>query len=277
MAIFFYFTANSHQPSHSRAPNSETAEWFQTRFRGPGPVTRRCGFWGTDKRYLSGYPDPWPAYSGGAPWQAAGTLAIAWCAAASAESTTSKANSTSSSAKSNTGAPSTARSNPSAPAQRINNIVNYNAVKTNQNPGAVNRITASGAQPMTPNAQSQNGRGLRTNPVPSPSSANPNARYSGGRNVNPTGDKRIAAGFDANQKRYQANQPKPTATLSPTRAWPGQTRPTSAAIHPSTMAAATPSRPPAIAAPRSAPPPPPRSYATAASKSTAKSSNNKKP
>jgi hypothetical protein len=73
-------------------------------------------------------------------------LAIAWSAAALAESTTSKT----SNPKSNTAPPTNTRSNTTAPAQRINNIVNYNAVKTNQNPGPVNRITPSGTQAMTP-------------------------------------------------------------------------------------------------------------------------------
>jgi hypothetical protein len=62
---------------------------------------------------------------------------------------------------------------------------------------------------MTPNAPPRSG-GLHTNSVPSPTS---NARYnSQKRNVNPTGDKSVAAGFDANQKRYQANQAKPNQT-----------------------------------------------------------------
>ena len=204
-------------------------------------------------------------------------LAIAWSAAALAESTTSKA----SNPKSNTAPPTNTRSNTTAPTQRINNIVNYNAVKTNQNPGPANRITPSGTQAMTPNAQSQYGRGLRTNPVPSPSSTNPNARYNTqGRNVNPTGDKRIAAGFDANQKRYQANRPKPataTTATSTTRSWPGSTRPATSVIHPSTTTTSAPVRP-AVTATRAAPPPSPRpSYATATSTSTAKSTSNKKP
>lgn len=205
-------------------------------------------------------------------------LAIAWSAAALAESTTSKA----SNLKSNTAPPTNTRSNTTAPTQRINNIVNYNAVKTNQNPGPANRITPSGTQAMTPNAQSQYGRGLRTNPVPSPSSTNPNARYNTrGRNVNPTGDRRIAAGFDANQKRYQANQPKPATTTtatSTTRSWPGSTRPATSVIHPSTTTTSAPVRPAVTATTRSAPPPSPRpSYATATSTSTAKSTSNKKP
>jgi hypothetical protein len=48
-------------------------------------------------------------------------LAIAWSAAALAESTTSKASNT----KSNTAPPTNTRSNTAAPTQRINNIVNY--------------------------------------------------------------------------------------------------------------------------------------------------------
>jgi hypothetical protein len=161
--------------------------------------------------------------------------------------------------------------NAAASAQRVNNIVNYNAVKVNQSPGPVNRITPSGTQAMTPNAQSQIGRGLRTNPVPSPSSTNPNARYnSQGRNVNPTGDKKIAAGFDANQKRYQANAPKPkpaaTTTPAPTaRSWPGATRPAPAPAARSTATASAVSRP----APA---PPPSRTTTSSSSSSTATSS-----
>jgi hypothetical protein len=193
-------------------------------------------------------------------------LAVHWAAGVSAETASSKTTTSSSTnAKSNT------TSNTSAPAQRINNIVNYNTVKVNQNPGPVNRITPSGTQAMTPNAQSKYGGGLRTNPVPSPTSTNPNARYnSQGRNVNPTGDKKIAAGFDANQKRYQANQSKPATTPSTTRSWPGPTRPTTTpTVQRSTTTASAVSRP--------NPPPPPRTDSTSSSSSTATSNSNKKP
>src|SRR3954447_2382823 len=109
---------------------------------------------------------------------------------ASAETASSKPGSSSNSKTSTS-------SNTSAPAQRINNIVNYNAVPIRPNPGPVNRISPNGTKPMTPNAPPRSG-GLHTNPVPSPTS---NARYnSQKRNVNPTGDKSVAAGFDANQK-----------------------------------------------------------------------------
>jgi hypothetical protein len=211
-------------------------------------------------------------------------LAVHWGASASAQNTTNKTTTSSNTtAKSNTSTPSNTGSNTSAPAQRINNIVNYNSVKVNQNPGPVNRITPSGTQAMTPNAQSQYGRGLRTNSVPSPT--NPNARYNTqGRNVNPTGDKKIAAGFDANQKRYQANQSKPkpttTTTASTTRSWPGPTRPTTTAstIQRSTATASAPVRPTVTAASRPTPPPPPsRTYTTSSSSSTATSNTNKKP
>jgi hypothetical protein len=200
-----------------------------------------------------------------------------WSATALAQNTTNKTNN----ANSNTAAPTNTRTNTNTPAQRINNIVNYNTVKTNQNPGPTSRITASGTQPMTPNAPSQSGRGLHTNPVPSPSSANQNACYNTqGRNVNPTGDKRVAAGFTANQNRYQTSQSKPTTTTaaSTTRSWPGPTRPATAVIHPSTATPSTPVRPVVTAAVRSAAPPsPPRNSATTTGTSTTKSTTNKKP
>jgi hypothetical protein len=212
-----------------------------------------------------------------------------WAAGASAESS-SKTNSsspppknttssTTGSTTSSASAPSAPRPSTPTPAQRIDNIVNYGAVRTNQNPGPVNRVTPTGTQPMTPNAPSQANRGLRTNPVPAPT--NSNARINTqGRNVNPTGDKKIAAGYDANQKRYQANQAKPkpatTASVSNTRAWPGPARPaTSPAIKPSTAAA--PARPAATTVARPAPPPAPaRSSYTAASSSSTATSNKKK-
>jgi hypothetical protein len=226
-----------------------------------------------------------------------GILASVWAAGASAENS-SKANSSSSAPKTTTSSTTSSAAPPSAPrpstttpAQRIDNIVNYGAVKTGPNPGAVNRITPSGTQPMTPNAQAS--RGLRTNPVPSPT--NSNARINTqGRNVNPTGDKKIAAGYDRNQQRYQANQapPKPAATkpaakpvttanASNTRAWPGPTRPaTSPAIKPSTATAPAPARPAvtAVARPASPPPPPPArssSYTAASSSSTATTTKKK--
>jgi hypothetical protein len=191
-------------------------------------------------------------------------LAVHWSAAAVAESASSKSSSNSTTKSATT-------SNTSAPAQRINNIVNYNTVNVKQNPGPVNRIAPTGTQAMTPNAQSKYGGGLRTNPVPSP--ANPNARYnSQGRNINPTGDKKIAAGFDANQKRYQATQSKPATTTSTNRSWPGPTRPTTPAVSRSTSTAS------AVVSRLGPPPPPPsRSYSTASSSSTATSSSNKKP
>src|SRR6516225_10949504 len=165
-----------------------------------------------------------------------------WAAGAAAESS-SKTNSSSPAPKTTTSsAPTPSAPRPAAPAaptpaQKINNIVNYGAVKTNQNPGPVNRVTPTGTQPMTPNAAQAN-RGLHTNAVPAPK--NPNARTNTqGRNVNPTGDKAIAAGYDRNQQRYQANQPK---------------------------------------RPASPPPPPPArsSYTAASSSSTAKSTSSKK-
>jgi len=212
-------------------------------------------------------------------------FATVWAAGASAESS-SKTNSSSPPPRSTTSSappPSAPRPNPTTPAQRIDNIVNYGAVRTNQNPGAVNRVTPSGTQPMTPNAPSQANRGLRTNAVPAPT--NPNARTNiQGRNVNPTGDKAIAAGYDRNQQRYQANQSKPkpaTPSGSTARAWPGPARPaTTPAIKPSTTTAAAPARPAAttVARPASPPPPPPArssSYTAASSSSTA-TTNKKK-
>jgi hypothetical protein len=208
-----------------------------------------------------------------------------WGAAASAESKTKSSTAAPSSVTtSSSTTPSAPRTNTSTPAQRIDNIVNYGAVKTNPNPGPVNRVTPSGTQAMTPNAPSQSGRGLRTNPVPAPT---PNARINTqGRNVNPTGDKAIAAGYDANQKRYQANQAKPASTpsASTTRAWPGPARPATApAIKPSTTMAPTPARPAVAAAPRPASPPPPppassrsSSYTAASSSSTATATTSKK-
>jgi hypothetical protein len=201
-------------------------------------------------------------------------FASLWAAGTSAESN-SKTNSSSPAPKTTTSSATRTAPNPTTPAQRIDNIVNYGAVRTNQNPGAVNRVTPSGTQPMTPNAPSQANRGLRTNAVPAPT--NPNARTNTqGRNVNPSGDKAIAAGYDRNQQRYQANQskPKPAATPSaPTaRSWPGPTRPaTTPAIKPSTTTAAAPARP-------ASPPPPARnsSYTAASSSSTATSTTNKK-
>src|SRR5205823_1437250 len=159
--------------------------------------------------------------------------------------------------------------------------------RTNQNPGAVNRVTPSGTQPMTPNAPSRTNGGLRTNAVPSPT--NPNARTNTqGRNVNPTGDRAIAAGYDRNQQRYQANQSKPkpatTPSASTARSWPGPARPaTTPAIKPSTTTAPAPARPAAttVSRPASPPPPPPApsrssSYTAASSSSTATSTANKK-
>jgi len=211
-----------------------------------------------------------------------------WAAGAAAESS-SKTNSSSPAPKTTTSsAPTPSAPRPAAPAaptpaQKINNIVNYGAVKTNQNPGPVNRVTPTGTQPMTPNAAQAN-RGLHTNAVPAPK--NPNARgNTQGRNVNPTGDKAIAAGYDRNQQRYQANQPKPkpvtTPTASTARSWPGPARPaTTPAIRPSTTTVSASARPAAttVARPASPPPPPPArsSYTAASSSSTAKSTSSKK-
>src|SRR5437763_107138 len=115
-------------------------------------------------------------------------LAVPCAFGASAETASNKP-SPSSNSKTSTS------SNTSAPAQRINNVVNYNAVPVRSNPGPVNRVTPSGTRPMTPNAPARSG-GLHTNPVPSPTSTSSNARYnSQKRNVNPTGDKSVAAGF----------------------------------------------------------------------------------
>src|SRR5262249_4848128 len=170
-------------------------------------------------------------------------FASVWAAAAVAESKTNSSSSSSAPKTTTSSAPAPSAPRPAAPAaptpaQKINNIVNYGAVPTNQNPGAVNRLTPSGMQAMPPNAASQANRGLRTNAVPAPT--NPNARINNqGRNVNPTGDKAIAAGYDRNQQRYQANQPKPkpaaTPTTSTARSWPGPATPDAAqAIRPNT-------------------------------------------
>ena len=84
--------------------------------------------------------------------------------------------------------------------QRIENITNYNTPRVSTAP--VQRITPTGTQPMVPNAKSQYGpaRGVRYTAPPAPQ--NPNYRYNTqGRNINPTGDKNIAKGFDSNQNR----------------------------------------------------------------------------
>ena len=121
--------------------------------------------------------------------------------------------------------------NANDPRRKLDPVLNNNAVRINPNPGPVNRVTPNGVRPMTPNATSQIGR-LRARPVPAPTS--PNARYNTqGRNINPTGDPKIAGGFDKNQKRHNATTQKPV-TASPTRttastvsrpSWPGPARP----------------------------------------------------
>ena len=113
------------------------------------------------------------------------------------------------------------------PKKKLDPILNNNAVRINPNPGPVNRVTPTGVRPMTTNGPSQTGR-LQTRPVPAPTS--PNARYNTqGRNINPTGDPKIASGFDKNQKRHNSNAQQPVArTTVPTAsrpAWPGPTRP----------------------------------------------------